>query len=209
MRSGSPHFNSFADWAALCLQHGPIFKLAFGPKAFVVISDPIIARYILKENTFGYDKVGATAPLMRHFGSNVLTSVFPVFRWSLSIHHVTDARPGGLRPAPKRYSDWRSDSGRCWWTVQGVLADILEPIMGKGLIPADLETWKGRRRGKTPSRPPAQRPTSGAALCRQHPKWPPTALPMWYHVCGKLPPRRLMPQKVNFIRLRCDSCATI
>jgi hypothetical protein len=31
--------------------------------------------------------------------------------------------------------------------VQGVLADILEPIMGKGLIPADLETWKTRRRG--------------------------------------------------------------
>lgn len=31
--------------------------------------------------------------------------------------------------------------------IQGVLADILEPIMGKGLIPADLETWKVRRRG--------------------------------------------------------------
>lgn len=25
---------------------------------------------------------------------------------------------------------------------KGVLAEILEPIMGKGLIPADLETWK-------------------------------------------------------------------
>ena len=24
---------------------------------------------------------------------------------------------------------------------QGVLAEILEPIMGKGLIPADPETW--------------------------------------------------------------------
>lgn len=31
---------------------------------------------------------------------------------------------------------------------QGVLADILEPIMGKGLIPADLDTWKPRRRGE-------------------------------------------------------------
>lgn len=30
---------------------------------------------------------------------------------------------------------------------QGVLAEILEPIMGKGLIPADLDTWKQRRRG--------------------------------------------------------------
>lgn len=31
--------------------------------------------------------------------------------------------------------------------IKGVLADILEPIMGKGLIPADLDTWKQRRRG--------------------------------------------------------------
>ena len=35
--------------------------------------------------------------------------------------------------------------------IQGVLADILEPIMGKGLIPADLETWKVRRRGLMPN----------------------------------------------------------
>ncbi|XP_050232654.1 cytochrome P450 97B2, chloroplastic isoform X2 [Mercurialis annua] len=65
-------------------QHGSVYKLAFGPKAFVVVSDPIVARHILRENAFAYDK--------------------------------------------------------------GVLADILEPIMGKGLIPADLETWKQRRR---------------------------------------------------------------
>ena len=31
---------------------------------------------------------------------------------------------------------------------KGVLAEILEPIMGKGLIPADLETWKVRERGR-------------------------------------------------------------
>lgn len=39
------------------LQHGSVYKLAFGPKAFVVVSDPIVARYILRENAFGYDKV--------------------------------------------------------------------------------------------------------------------------------------------------------
>lgn len=33
---------------------------------------------------------------------------------------------------------------------KGVLAEILEPIMGKGLIPADLETWKVRRRAIVP-----------------------------------------------------------
>lgn len=79
---GRPLFFALYDWF---MQHGPVYKLAFGPKAFVVVSDPIVARHILRENTFSYDK--------------------------------------------------------------GVLADILEPIMGKGLIPADLETWKVRRRG--------------------------------------------------------------
>ncbi|KAF8412672.1 hypothetical protein HHK36_000640 [Tetracentron sinense] len=76
-----PLFFSLYDWF---LEHGSVYKLAFGPKSFVVVSDPIVARHILRENAFSYDK--------------------------------------------------------------GVLADILEPIMGKGLIPADLDTWKQRRR---------------------------------------------------------------
>uniref|UniRef100_I1JAF2 Cytochrome P450 n=1 Tax=Glycine max TaxID=3847 RepID=I1JAF2_SOYBN len=78
---GRPLFFSLYDWF---LEHGAVYKLAFGPKAFVVVSDPIVARHILRENAFSYDKA--------------------------------------------------------------VLADILEPIMGKGLIPADLDTWKQRRR---------------------------------------------------------------
>ncbi|KAJ8759753.1 hypothetical protein K2173_009854 [Erythroxylum novogranatense] len=78
---GRPLFFALYDWF---LEHGSVYKLAFGPKAFVVISDPIVARHILRENAFSYDK--------------------------------------------------------------GVLSDILEPIMGKGLIPADLDTWKLRRR---------------------------------------------------------------
>lgn len=80
-----PLFFALYDWF---LEHGPVYKLAFGPKAFVVVSDPIVARHILRENAFGYDK--------------------------------------------------------------GVLADILEPIMGKGLIPADLDTWRTRRRAIVP-----------------------------------------------------------
>lgn len=38
-------------------QHGGVYKLAFGPKSFVVVSDPIVARHILRENAFSYDKV--------------------------------------------------------------------------------------------------------------------------------------------------------
>jgi cytochrome P450 family 97 subfamily B polypeptide 3 len=60
----------------------------FGPKSFIVISDPLIAKFILKDSPKLYDK--------------------------------------------------------------GVLAEILEPIMGKGLIPADPETWKTRKKAIVP-----------------------------------------------------------
>jgi Cytochrome P450 len=63
------------------LEYGPIFNLAFGPKAFLVISDPVMSKHILRTAT-------------------------------------TD-----------QY-------------CKGMLAEILEPIMGKGLIPADPATWR-------------------------------------------------------------------
>jgi hypothetical protein len=70
------------------LEYGPIFNLAFGPKAFLVISDPVMSRHILRTAT-------------------------------------TD-----------QY-------------CKGMLAEILEPIMGKGLIPADPATWKVSATRKT------------------------------------------------------------
>lgn len=68
--------------------HGPIFNLSFGPKSFLIISDPVIARHIVRSSPDSYCK--------------------------------------------------------------GVLSEILEPIMGKGLIPADPVTWKVRRRAIVP-----------------------------------------------------------
>lgn len=68
---------------------GPVYKLAFGPKAFVVLQDPAAVRAVLKEGHVLYDK--------------------------------------------------------------GVLAEVLEDIMGKGLIPADYETWRVRRRAIVPA----------------------------------------------------------
>ena len=68
--------------------YGGVFKLCFGPKSFIVVSDTEIVKHILMQNAKGYDK--------------------------------------------------------------GVLAEILEPIMGKGLIPADPVTWKKRRRAIVP-----------------------------------------------------------
>jgi len=70
-------------------QNGSPYKLCFGPKSFLVISDPMQARHILRDANVNYDK--------------------------------------------------------------GVLAEILEPIMGKGLIPADPETWSVRRRQIVPA----------------------------------------------------------
>lgn len=61
--------------------YGAIFNLSFGPKSFLVVSDPVMARHILKESS------------------------------------------------AEQY-------------CKGMLAEILEPIMGKGLIPADPATWK-------------------------------------------------------------------
>lgn len=63
--------------------YGPIFNLSFGPKSFLVISDPVMARHILRDST------------------------------------------------AEQY-------------CKGMLSEILEPIMGNGLIPADPKTWKVR-----------------------------------------------------------------
>lgn len=67
---------------------GDVYKLCFGPKSFMVVSDPNMVRHLLRENVFNYDK--------------------------------------------------------------GVLGEVLEDVMGKGLIPADFETWKVRRKAIVP-----------------------------------------------------------
>ncbi|KAL0302963.1 UNVERIFIED_CONTAM: protein LUTEIN DEFICIENT 5, chloroplastic [Sesamum radiatum] len=73
----------------LYLTYGGIFRLTFGPKSFLIVSDPSIAKHILKDN-------------------------------------------------PKTYS-------------KGILAEILDFVMGKGLIPADGEIWRVRRRAIVPA----------------------------------------------------------
>ena len=41
-------------------RYGSLFKMCFGPKSFMVVTDPVVARHILRENVDGYDK-GALA----------------------------------------------------------------------------------------------------------------------------------------------------
>ena len=83
--AGGPLFLLLASYYK---KYGPIFNLSFGPKSFLVVNDPIMAKHILRSSPESYNK--------------------------------------------------------------GVLAEILEPIMGKGLIPADPDTWKVRRRAILP-----------------------------------------------------------
>ncbi|KAJ8753642.1 hypothetical protein K2173_025633 [Erythroxylum novogranatense] len=73
----------------LYLTYGGIFRLTFGPKSFLIVSDPSIAKRILKDNSKAYSK--------------------------------------------------------------GILAEILDFVMGKGLIPADVEVWRVRRRAIVPA----------------------------------------------------------
>jgi hypothetical protein len=79
--AGGPLFLLLAKYFE---DYGPIFNLAFGPKAFLVVSDPVMAKHVLRTAT------------------------------------------------PDQY-------------CKGMLAEILEPIMGKGLIPADPATWRVRK----------------------------------------------------------------
>lgn len=76
--AGGPLFLLLAKYYK---DYGPIFNLSFGPKSFLVISDPVMARHILRDSS------------------------------------------------PEQY-------------CKGMLAEILEPIMGDGLIPADPKIWK-------------------------------------------------------------------
>jgi hypothetical protein len=40
----------------LWYRYGPVYKLAFGPRSFIVVSDPVMAKHVLKSNIGAYDK---------------------------------------------------------------------------------------------------------------------------------------------------------
>lgn len=120
--SEDPLFKFLYKWY---MDLGGIYKLAFGPKAFLVVSDPAIARSVSQSVSQSRKGRGVR---------------------SLSRAREDQAHTGKTTADPCRYilkeNSFNYD--------KGVLAEILEPIMGKGLIPADLETWKVRRRAIVP-----------------------------------------------------------
>ena len=48
-------------------RYGSVYKMCFGPKSFMVVNDPVVARHILRENVDGYDK-GALALVLEDTG---------------------------------------------------------------------------------------------------------------------------------------------
>ncbi|KAL6779702.1 CYP97A5 [Auxenochlorella protothecoides x Auxenochlorella symbiontica] len=79
----------FLPLFSLFQRYGPVFRLTFGVKSFVIVSDPALAKQILSTNASNYSK--------------------------------------------------------------GILSEILDFVMGQGLIPADGEVWKIRRRAIVPA----------------------------------------------------------
>mmetsp|Transcript_57565 Transcript_57565/g.182302 ORF Transcript_57565/g.182302 Transcript_57565/m.182302 type:complete len:453 (-) Transcript_57565:662-2020(-) len=79
----------FVPLYTLFRAYGPVFRLSFGPKTFVVVSDNKVAKHILLTNANNYSK--------------------------------------------------------------GLLSEILDFVMGQGLIPADGEVWKARRKMIVPA----------------------------------------------------------
>ena len=47
-------------------KYGSPFKLCFGPKSFLVISDPVQARYLLRDASKTYDKVSKDFSFINH-----------------------------------------------------------------------------------------------------------------------------------------------
>ena len=62
-------------------RYGTVYKMCFGPKSFMVVNDPVIARHILRENSENYDK-GALSLVLEDIAHHEAPSVHcidPVF----------------------------------------------------------------------------------------------------------------------------------
>lgn len=84
-----------------------MFKLEFGPKAFIVISDPVVVRHLLKASLRGMEGLCQLQGSCRE-------------------------RPMGLASPPTPLSRFQNDRRPALHYDKGVLAETLEPVMGKG-----------------------------------------------------------------------------
>ncbi|EKX39181.1 cytochrome P450 [Guillardia theta CCMP2712] len=59
---------------------GGLYKLCFGPKVFMVASDPLVIRHIMKDNVFSYDKGVLTEILEPFMGQGLIPAPFQVWK---------------------------------------------------------------------------------------------------------------------------------
>lgn len=71
----------------LLQNEGPVYKLAFGPRSFIVVSDPVMAKHVLKSSVGDYDK-GVLASVS---GSAKKGALWVSVRCSLGQPHPRDA----------------------------------------------------------------------------------------------------------------------
>ena len=102
--------------------HGfPVDHLGILLQSFLIVSDPSIAKHILRDNSKSYSKVNHIC----------LFFIFLCIGWAnIALSFV---------------------SSFVLFNLKGILAEILEFVMGKGLIPADGEIWRIRRRAIVPA----------------------------------------------------------
>lgn len=60
---------------------GPVYKLAFGPRSFIVVSDPVMAKHVLKSSVGDYDK-GVLATVSAFFFLAIFQMEFVVSTFS-------------------------------------------------------------------------------------------------------------------------------
>ena len=58
-------------------RYGSVYKMCFGPKSFMVVNDPVVARHILRENSKNYDK-GALALVLEDIMGKGLIPADPI-----------------------------------------------------------------------------------------------------------------------------------
>jgi len=74
---GGPLFLPLYKYYMEC---GGLYKLCFGPKVFMVASDPMVIRHILKDNVFSYDK-GVLSEILEPFmGQGLIPAPFEVWK---------------------------------------------------------------------------------------------------------------------------------
>lgn len=128
--------------------------MCFGPKSFLVVSDPVITRHLLRENNRCGLGEGEGASARR--GEYALPGL-PALPCSAPARggRLRSATPSPASPCPAIWfgshapRDTLAAALRAY--DKGALAVVLEDIMGKGLIPADPVTWASRRRAIAPA----------------------------------------------------------